>query len=146
MAKKNQEADAGAAQAPEPPDEQLDLLLHSKTAIGMTAVSIAQASDLVAISNALTVHWLEMNRKFFDRANLRLKATVLGMEQSAGDDDSSMSYYERSDKFNGLMMENAKDYAQQFERFSLSASVLVQRMGEKYGSILASAAQDLMKE
>jgi hypothetical protein len=73
-----------------------------------------------------------MNRKFFDRANKRLEVardSIVDGGEAAG---QSMSYHERSEKFQNLAIENVKDYFQQFERFSVGASVLAQRMMEKY--------------
>jgi hypothetical protein len=115
-----------------------DLLRHSRAAIGMRSTLIRSSSDAVAMTSALTVQWLDMNRKLLDRARKRLEVVAENIEEADRTDAPPMSYYERSEKFQGVAMENAKDCMQQFERFALGAQVLMQRMAERYGPDLAA--------
>lgn len=125
----------------DPSPALLDLIKHSKIAVQQQGAFIAVASDALMVSNALANQWLEMNRKFFDRSQKRLKVTVENMSDGDQPGETPMSYYERSDKLHGVATENFKDYLQQCERFSINASILMQRMFQKGNESMAELWQ-----
>jgi len=119
----------------------LDLIKHSKIAVQQRGAFIAAASDALTVSDALANQWLEMNRKFFDRAQKRLKITAESMSDGDQSSETPMSYYERSEKLHGVATENVKDYMQLCQRFSMNASILMQRVTEKVGKDMAELSR-----
>ena len=129
--------------SPDPKDETIaadELLRHSQEAIRMRSIMIQRTSDALALTSALTAQWLDMNRKLLERAGKRLEVANDSIEHSDRHDSTPMSYYERSEKFQNVAMENAKDCMQQFERFVLGAQVLAHRAAERVGQDMQAAA------
>jgi len=125
-----------------PPDDKdesiapAELLRHSQEAIRMRSMLIQRTSDALAVTTALTTQWLEMQRKLLERAGKRLEVANESIQENDQPDAAPMSYYERSEKFQGVAMENAKDYMQQMERFALGAQVLLHRFTERAGQAM----------
>ena len=109
---------------------------HSNEAIQRKAAFIDQASDMLTVANALTLQWLEMNRKFADRASRRLEVASESIAETEQPDGTPMSFHERSEKFQNVNIENAKDYMDQVQRLALASQVLMERVAKRHSSTM----------
>lgn len=113
-------------------DADEKILQASQKAIALRGQAAEQLSDLITLSSALTMQWFDLNVKAMERASQRLTNTKQEIQGRSESDAHGVSYHEQSEIYQQTSLENAKDYYQQLEKFSLSAAVIMERMAKKY--------------